>query len=930
MAGTVTTATQQFIDDASVSPTRNMCQVFGCVCEREHISCKHIAPSSLNQSIFKVFPNAKTITFNDCDEAEFHTGVLVKASQLEKISLRGCRVRSVIANVVLHNVRYLELSDNYLSEWTSICGFFNGTPALVSLDLSFNNLPSLESSASCLPGSLRSLNLSHNQISASDIPPRIEVLDLSANELSSVGNEWPASLQWINLSSNRLLQSIPPLSLPYLKYLNLDGCTISELRIIDCPRLRRLSLRNTAIEVIDFDRFNAPSLQELDLSESHLLSSIVGNPPANLRSFRISNSLLSYLPKSFFSSTKRLREVKLMPNAWNCNECLSGWLYELPEANRPQLNCSGTYSSDCSIGVPQSANGTRKIVRARNGKSAVLQCEAFGDPAPAIEWWLVRPERLIGTYEPRRKHIHMYWSRNDSYRIILGGNLIIQNADRRLVERYRCIASNEAGNASRIVHFRLDFSYWYSLDLYESVFWGSVVASLLLCATSFVLNILWITCRKTGLWWIRRAERLSRVRSMVEAVEKYRQKQMLNLHESYRTRIDHVRENYHQQMCRLRDYGSRRVEQLWESYERQMNRVRTFSLQQRLKLMRQYKVKQRYVNSLLEKFSRDDPAAAACLEQHSEAAVLGPIEELEVEGDLSRSSSYYSLPEYMIGDDGKMCCPSGADLSRMFNRHRQTSTDERRAENDQQQPSTSKQAGRVDQLRASYASQVERFRDYRAAQIETMGQHLDNIRDNYNQQMCRLRDYGSRRVEQLWESYERQMNRVRTFSLQQRLKLMRQYKVKQRYVNSLLEKFSRDDPAAAACLEQHSEAAVLGPIEELEVEGDLSRSSSYYSLPEYMIGDDGKMCCPSGADLSRMFNRHRQTSTDERRAENDQQQPSTSKQAGRYHAMEVIRPSSGQSLRRRLSLRNDSLSEFADVVTPSTSKEEDITQVTHV
>ncbi|VDM39151.1 unnamed protein product [Toxocara canis] len=724
MAGTVTTATQQFIDDASVSPTRNMCQVFGCVCEREHISCKHIAPSSLNQSIFKVFPNAKTITFNDCDEAEFHTGVLVKASQLEKISLRGCRVRSVIANVVLHNVRYLELSDNYLSEWTSICGFFNGTPALIS---------------------------------ASDIPPRIEVLDLSANELSSVGNEWPASLQWINLSSNRLLQSIPPLSLPYLKYLNLDGCTISELRIIDCPRLRRLSLRNTAIEVIDFDRFNAPSLQELDLSESHLLSSIVGNPPANLRSFRISNSLLSYLPKSFFSSTKRLREVKLMPNAWNCNECLSG--------------------------VPQSANGTRKIVRARNGKSAVLQCEAFGDPAPAIEWWLVRPERLIGTYEPRRKHIHMYWSRNDSYRIILGGNLIIQNADRRLVERYRCIASNEAGNASRIVHFRLDFSYWYSLDLYESVFWGSVVASLLLCATSFVLNILWITCRKTGLWWIRRAERLSRVRSMVEAVEKYRQKQMLNLHESYRTRIDHVRENYHQQ---------------------------------------------------------------------------------------------------------------------------------------------------VDQLRASYASQVERFRDYRAAQIETMGQHLDNIRDNYNQQMCRLRDYGSRRVEQLWESYERQMNRVRTFSLQQRLKLMRQYKVKQRYVNSLLEKFSRDDPAAAACLEQHSEAAVLGPIEELEVEGDLSRSSSYYSLPEYMIGDDGKMCCPSGADLSRMFNRHRQTSTDERRAENDQQQPSTSKQAGRYHAMEVIRPSSGQSLRRRLSLRNDSLSEFADVVTPSTSKEEDITQVTHV
>lgn len=42
----------------------------------------------------------------------------------------------------------------------------------------------------------------------------------------------------------------------------------------------------------------------------------------------------------------------------------------------------------------------------------------------------------------------------------------------------------------------------------------------------------------------------------------------------------------------------------------------------------------------------------------------------------------------------------------------------------------------MEQLRASYAIQVERFRDYRAAQMETMGQHLDNIRDNYNQQVC--------------------------------------------------------------------------------------------------------------------------------------------------------------------------------------------------
>lgn len=41
----------------------------------------------------------------------------------------------------------------------------------------------------------------------------------------------------------------------------------------------------------------------------------------------------------------------------------------------------------------------------------------------------------------------------------------------------------------------------------------------------------------------------------------------------------------------------------------------------------------------------------------------------------------------------------------------------------------------VEQLRASYASQSERFRDYRAAQMESMNQHLENIRENYNQQV---------------------------------------------------------------------------------------------------------------------------------------------------------------------------------------------------
>lgn len=42
------------------------------------------------------------------------------------------------------------------------------------------------------------------------------------------------------------------------------------------------------------------------------------------------------------------------------------------------------------------------------------------------------------------------------------------------------------------------------------------------------------------------------------------------------------------------------MEQIWESYDRSINAVRTFTLEQRLRVLNHYKVKQRYVNKLLE------------------------------------------------------------------------------------------------------------------------------------------------------------------------------------------------------------------------------------------------------------------------------------------------------------------------------------------
>lgn len=59
-------------------------------------------------------------------------------------------------------------------------------------------------------------------------------------------------------------------------------------------------------------------------------------------------------------------------------------------------------------------------------------------------------------------------------------------------------------DASNIVLLRLDYSQWYSPVIFDSVFYGSVVASMLLCGSVFIINIIWIIVQKIGLAIIRR------------------------------------------------------------------------------------------------------------------------------------------------------------------------------------------------------------------------------------------------------------------------------------------------------------------------------------------------------------------------------------------------------------------------------------------
>ncbi|CAD5221835.1 unnamed protein product [Bursaphelenchus xylophilus] len=341
---------------------------------------------------------------------------------------------------------------------------------------------------------------------------------------------------------------------------------------------------------------------------------------------------------------------------------------------------------------------TDALVKARPGSNATLKCPVPYTSYDEYDWYVAGRRIHIGNWN--KGVVNQLNNFNESLRLEKDGSLFITEANRDLVEQYECVFKSKKANG--FVLFRLDLSYFYDGPVFSTVFWGSCLISLITCAATFALNILWIIVRKVSLWWINRSERISRVRTMVEAMEKYRQRQIDSLHENYQKKVQAIRDNYHSQ---------------------------------------------------------------------------------------------------------------------------------------------------VEEIRQSYMKQSDRFRDYRQAQMETMTQHLDNIRDNYNQQLNRIREYGSRRAEQLVESYERQLNRMRTFTLQHRLKLMRQYKVKQQYINRLLENIDNTNNVNVISENEQKIRAVLDlpehdlpsqpPFIEMKLpNSELQRSASFYSLPEFVLDDD--------------------------------------------------------------------------------------------
>ncbi|GMS89298.1 hypothetical protein PENTCL1PPCAC_11473 [Pristionchus entomophagus] len=689
----------KLLDEEINLPTSLCPTLIGCECVNEDPSrllCDGISSSTINQ-IGIQYPTVTHLTIRKWDEKSFNLGLLYNLTSLTQLHVINSWVTHLTGITHLSAtfpLRQLSFNNNWLSNWTEICQLSHQLPGLDSLWLNKNSFSVLSECQNGTRFNIKELQLNYNEISSvewNNSAATLQSLSLDGTSLTSLGaHAIPSSLHHLSLVSTPL-ESVDLPALPLLRSLDLSHTKLKSIPHLTTPLLESFTMNANEMQHFDISSLSSlSSLTNVSLGESHQLRSIYGLLPSSIQSFTLTHSLLTSLHPSFFRSSPSV--LNISNNDWIISPCFLLWTIPIKDKHSslfPNVTLPGK-KSDCDkleVNVPSR-------VSVINGGETYVQCQSSYEYA-VVEWWVYRPATFLGRFD-ERTGVLTKGNGSDVVEVVEGASLHIKFASRDIVERYVCIArvrgSNETAQETTVV--RLDFSAWYSIDILDSVFWGCLMSATLACAASFLLNITWILSRKSILWWIQRAERLSRVRKMVEAIEKYRQRQMDTIHDNYNKKVQTMRDTYHQQ---------------------------------------------------------------------------------------------------------------------------------------------------VDQLRVGYSSQVERFRDYRTAQMENVHSHLETLRDNYQQQLHRAREYGSRRAEMLWESYERQMNRVRMFNLQSRLKMMRQYNLKQRYINKLFESFQKEN-ADAETMRKHEEEvrAVLNMADDSKLP-PLSRSSSFYSLPEYIVDEDGNL-----------------------------------------------------------------------------------------
>lgn len=639
--------------------------------------------------------------------------------------------------VSLANLSALNLSHNGLVALSNTC--FEGLTNLTSLDLSYNAIEHINDEAFLPLVKLELLDLSGNQItnlsSAWFKPmPKLRTLLLRENQIVHIENntfQRLSHLDYLDLSSANIVtlnvKSFQGLHL--LRYLSLENNHLTELTkdIMEPMRnLQILILSSNFLSNIDASPFMFNSnLRKLYLDNLQNLSAIhlhafdglaklttlqMANNPAlqfvqpntfqslgSLQYLDLSRNNLMSLHPGMFQGMDKLTELALHHNPWTC-DCLLQWLplwlnssgVKFSHDQADQVKCSSPaqyYSYSVFDFGMEDLNCTNVSivsysldVHPRFGATALLECQAVGNPPPSVTWILPRNHQIFHWY-PSNVQSHWYLPFQfdhppvhdkdgtsqdkelaERVKVLNNGNLYISQVLNVDAGTYLCLASNSLANDTVQIHLTLNYQILIQVKI-VSILVGmatSVAALLLLLIFQLVhmaLNRWGCCCCQNYM-----SPKAKQIMKILEGVEQYKTQQLDRLRDNYTSQVNRIKDNCNQQMERIRDtygaqtdrlrdireYGShqlgcvrdqyydqvkkvrdysyQQMSKVRENYVFQRNRIRKFSAHQLIRLRENYKLQQQHLNKILETLNLENCRSGS---SRSESMVFNPDDIME-------------------------------------------------------------------------------------------------------------------------------------------------------------------------------------------------------------------------------------------------------------------------------------------------------------
>ncbi|XP_078484887.1 uncharacterized protein LOC144744357 [Ciona intestinalis] len=253
----------------------------------------------------------------------------------------------------LKSLSVLDLSYNQIGSLQN--RQFAKLQALTYLHLSHNRITVPQNVTDPFGGvcrTLRRLDVSHNKFSG-EISRRIFGscqslfhLDFSHNLFTNVASRaFPSNLRSLNMSFNGVsILSTSLLGLHSLRVLEYKGCQMSSLAhpyLINSPNLDTLRISAPRLSVLASNFLTGlNSLKTLEITEAYKLSSIADHFLSRVPSLRyltIKHSPLKKLPEIFFSRTARIRRITLNENQLKENDFLLKTPHQFPNLEHLSL-----------------------------------------------------------------------------------------------------------------------------------------------------------------------------------------------------------------------------------------------------------------------------------------------------------------------------------------------------------------------------------------------------------------------------------------------------------------------------------------------------------------------------------------------------------------------------------------------------------------